>query len=178
MKGAARLAWIVVALVLVLAPLGLPPFAMTLLTEAVILVLFSMSLDLMFGYTRLVSFGHAAAYGLGAYACGWMLLNTGMPLLFTVFAAALLTGAVGIGVGWMCTLATGVSFSMLTLAFAQLLYAISFKWTSVAGGSDGLAGIPRNLGPFGFAGLSTQAGFYYLALGCLVSAFLVCLALV
>ena len=71
----------------VLAPLGLPPFAMTLLTEAVILGLFAMSLDLMFGYTRLVSFGHAAAYGFGAYACGWLLLHTGMPLLFAVFAA-------------------------------------------------------------------------------------------
>ena len=165
-------------MVLLLAPLGLPPFAMTLLTEAVILGLFAMSLDLMFGYTRLVSFGHAAAYGLGAYACGWMLLNTGMPLLFAVFAAALLTGAVGIGVGWMCTLATGVSFSMLTLAFAQLLYAISFKWTSVTGGSDGLAGIPRTVGPFGFAALSSKAGFYYLALACLVGGFLVCRGLV
>src|SRR5215218_183940 len=151
---------------------------MTLLTEAVILGLFAMSLDLMFGYTRLVSFGHAAAYGLGAYACGWLLLHTGMPLLFAVFAAALLTGAVGIGVGWMCTLATGVSFSMLTLAFAQLLYAISFKWTSVTGGSDGLAGIPRTVGPFGFAALSSKAGFYYLALACLVGGFLLCSALV
>src|SRR5205085_749290 len=110
---------------------------------SVILGLFAMSLDLMFGYTRLVSFGHAAAYGFGAYACGWMLLHTGMPLLFAVFIAGLLTGLMGIAVGWMCTLATGVSFSMLTLAFAQLLYAISFKWTSVTGGSDGLAGIPR-----------------------------------
>src|SRR5262249_4832759 len=146
---------IVVVLVLAAAPLGLPPFAMTLLTEALILGLFAMSLDLMFGYTRLVSFGHAAAYGLGAYACGWMLLHTGMPLLFAVFGAALLTGVVAIGVGWMCTLATGVSFSMLTLAFAQLLYAISFKWTSVTGGSDGLAGIPRTPGPFGFEGLTS-----------------------
>ena len=161
-----------------LAPLGLPPFAMTLLTEAVILGLFAMSLDLMFGYTRLVSFGHAAAYGFGAYACGWLLLHTGMPLLFAVFAAALLTGVMAIGVGWMCTLATGVSFSMLTLAFAQLLYAISFKWTSVTGGSDGLAGIPRTVGPFGFAALSSKTGFYYLALGCLVAGFLVCSALV
>ena len=55
---------------------GLPPFAMTLLTEALILGLFAMSLDLMVGYTRLVSFGHAAAYGLGAYASGYLLLNT------------------------------------------------------------------------------------------------------
>jgi len=178
MRNATRLIWIVVGLVLVLAPLGLPPFAMTLLTEAVILGLFAMSLDLMFGYTRLVSFGHAAAYGFGAYACGWLLLHTGMPLLFAVFAAGLLTGVMAIGVGWMCTLATGVSFSMLTLALAQLLYAISFKWTSVTGGSDGLAGIPRTIGPFGFAALSSKAGFYYLALGCLVGGFLICSALV
>ncbi len=167
-----------VVLVLAAAPLGLPPFAMTLLTEALILGLFAMSLDLMFGYTRLVSFGHAAAYGLGAYASGWMLLHTDMPLLFVVFGAALLTGVVAIGVGWICTLATGVSFSMLTLAFAQLLYAISFKWTSVTGGSDGLAGIPRTPGPFGFEALTSKAGFYYLVLACLVGAFLLCFALV
>ena len=59
-----------------------------------------------------------------------------------MLAASLLTGVIAIGVGWVCTMATGVSFSMLTLAFAQLLYAIAFKWTSVTGGSDGLAGIP------------------------------------
>jgi len=167
----------VVAL-LALAPLALPPFAMTLLTEALILGLFAMSLDLMFGYTRLVSFGHAAAYGVGAYACGFMLLHAGMPLLLAVFAAALLTGILAIGVGWICTLATGVSFSMLTLAFAQLLYAIAFKWTAVTGGSDGLAGIPRTPGPFGLAAFSGRAGFYYLALGCLAGAFVLCSALV
>ena len=100
-----------------------PDFAMTLLTELVILGLFAMSLDLMVGYTRLVSFGHVAAYGLGAYASGYMLLNSSMPLPFVVLLAALMTGVVAIGVGWVCTLATGVSFSMLTLAFAQLLYA-------------------------------------------------------
>src|SRR5215813_256783 len=178
MRGLAWPILVVVLLVLLLAPFGLPLFAMTLLTEALILGLFAMSLDLMVGYTRLVSFGHAAAYGLGAYACGWMLLRTGMPLVFAIFAAALLTGLIAIGVGWMCTLATGISFSMLTLAFAQLLYAISFKWTSVTGGSDGLAGIPRTIGPFGFAALSSKTGFYYLALACLVGGFLVCSALV
>src|SRR5580693_2200987 len=111
------------AALLALMPFGLPPYAMTLLTEALILGLFAMSLDLMVGYARLISFGHAAAYGFGAYACGNFLLHTGMPLLFAVFAAGLLTGVIAIGVGWMCTLAIGVSFSMLTLAFAQLLYA-------------------------------------------------------
>lgn len=169
----------VAALALLLAaPFGLPVFAMTLLTELVILGLFAMSLDLMVGYTRLVSFGHAAAYGLGAYASGYMLLNSDLPLPFAVLGAALLTGIIAIGVGWVCTLATGVSFSMLTLAFAQLLYAVAFKWTSVTGGSDGLAGIPRRAGPFGLTALSTKTGFYYFALACLVGAFFLCRALV
>jgi branched-chain amino acid transport system permease protein len=163
---------------LIAAPAALPPFAMTLLTELVILGLFAMSLDLMVGYTRLVSFGHAAAYGIGAYASGYMLLNSSTPLLFVVFLAALLTGFIAIGVGWVCTLATGVSFSMLTLAFAQLLYAIAFKWTSVTGGSDGLAGIPRRPGPFDITLLTTKTGFYYFALACLIGAYLLCRGLV
>jgi branched-chain amino acid transport system permease protein len=167
----------VVAL-LIAAPLGLPAFAMTLLTELVILGLFAMSLDLMVGYTRLVSFGHVAAYGLGAYASGYMLLNSSIPLPFVVILATLLTGVIAIGVGWVCTLATGVSFSMLTLAFAQLLYAIAFKWTSVTGGSDGLAGIPRRAGPMGITLLTTKAGFYYFALACLIGSFLLCQRLV
>jgi branched-chain amino acid transport system permease protein len=164
--------------ILALMPFGLPPYAMTLLTEALILGLTAMSLDLMVGYTRLISFGHAAAYGLGAYTSGWLLLHTDFPLVFAVPLAALFAGVVAIGVAWVCTLATGVSFSMLTLAFAQLLYAVAFKWTSVTGGSDGLAGIPRRAGPFGMTILSTKSGFYYFVLACLMGAFLFCRSLV
>jgi branched-chain amino acid transport system permease protein len=167
-----------VVCLLIAAPFGLPVFAMTLLTELIILGLFAMSLDLMVGYANLVSFGHAAAYGLGAYASGYMLLNSSMPLPVVVLLAALLTGLVAIGVGWVCTLATGVSFSMLTLAFAQLLYAIAFKWTSVTGGSDGLAGIPRRPGPFSMTIFTSKTGFYYFALACLIGAYFMCRALV
>jgi len=163
---------------LVAAPLMLPMFAMTLLTEALILGLLAMSLDLMVGYTRLISFGHAAAYGLGAYTCGNLLLHTTLPLPFAVLAASLLTGVVAIGVAWVCTMAKGVSFSMLTLAFAQLLYAVAFKWTSVTGASDGLAGIPRRAGPFGITVFEGKTGFYYLVLACLLGSFLFCRALV
>ena len=77
-----RLFGLAVVALLIAAPAGLPAFAMTLLTELVILGLFAMSLDLMVGYTRLVSFGHVAAYGLGAYASGYILLNSPMPLPF------------------------------------------------------------------------------------------------
>src|ERR1700757_3052132 len=164
----------VAAFVLALAPLGLPPYAMTLLTEALILGLFAMSLDLMVGYTRLISFGHAAAYGLGAYTSGYLLLHTDIAMPFAVIAAALFSGVVAIGVAWVCTLASGVSFSMLTLAFAQLLYAVAFKWTAVTGASDGLAGIPRTPGPFGITFFESRSGFYYLVLACLLAAFLFC----
>ena len=169
---------LIAVVVLVLLPFALPAYAMTLLTEALILGLFAMSLDLMVGYARLISFGHAAAYGFGAYACGNLLLHTSMPLPCAVGAAGIMGGIVAIGVGWVCTQATGVSFSMLTLAYAQLLYAVAFKWTSVTGASDGLAGIPRNPGPFGVTWFSGKAGFYYLALACLVGAFVFCQALV
>ena len=173
-----RLLGLGVVALLIAAPLGLPIFAMTLLTELVILGLFAMSLDLMVGYTRLVSFGHVAAYGLGAYASGYLLLNTSLPLPYAVFLAALFTGVVAVGLGWVCTLATGVSFSMLTLAFAQLLYAIAFKWTSVTGGTDGLAGIPRRAGPMGLTLLTTRTGFYYFALACLIGSYFLCRNLV
>jgi branched-chain amino acid transport system permease protein len=166
------------AIVLAAAPLGLPLFVMTLLTEVLILGLLAMSLDLMVGYTRLISFGHAAAYGLGAYTSGYLLLHTSLPLPLAVLAAALLAGVVAIGVAWVCTLATGVSFSMLTLAFAQLLYAVAFKWTSVTGASDGLAGIPRRPGPFGMTILQTKNGYYYLVLACLLGSFALCRVLV
>jgi branched-chain amino acid transport system permease protein len=168
----------VVVCILALAPAGLPPYAMTLLTEALILGLFAMSLDIMVGYTRLLSFGHAAAYGLGAYTAGNLLLHTGMPMVFAVLAAGLFSGLVAIGVAWVCTLASGVSFSMLTLAIGQLLYAIAFKWTSVTGASDGLAGIPRSPGPFGITWFATKNGFYYLVVAFLLGAFIFCRSLV
>src|SRR5205814_1117515 len=163
---------------LAVAPLALPTYGMTLLTEALILGLFAMSLDLMVGYTRLISFGHAAAYGFGAYACGWLLLHTSLPMLAAIPLAALLAGVLAIGIAWVCTQASGVSFSMLTLAFAQLLYAVAYKWTSVTGGSDGLAGIPRRAGPFELHFFVSRNGFYYLVMIVLLGAFLFCRALV
>jgi branched-chain amino acid transport system permease protein len=170
--------YLVAAAVLAAAPAVLPPFAMTLLTEMLILGLLAMSLDLMVGYTRLISFGHAAAYGIGAYTAGDILLHTSVPLPFAVILAALVAGVIAVGVAWVCTLAKGVSFSMLTLAFAQLLYAVAFKWTAVTGASDGLAGIPRTAGPFGLTLFQTRDGYYYLVLACLIAAFAFCWSLV
>jgi len=167
-------AFLAIVVLMAAAPFGLPVYAVTLLTECLIMGLFAMSLDLMVGYTRLYSFGHAAAYGLGAYAAGNLLLHTHMPMVFAVLLAALFSGIVAIGIAWVCTIATGVSFSMLTLAFAQLLYAIAFKWTAVTGASDGLAGIPRTPGPFGMTVFQDRTGFYYLVLALLAASYLFC----
>jgi branched-chain amino acid transport system permease protein len=169
---------LLIAALLAAAPAVLPVFALTLLTEALILGLLAMSLDLMVGYTRLVSFGHAAAYGLGAYAAGYILLHFAVPLPLAIIAAAIFAGVVAIGIAWVCTMATGISFSMLTLAFAQLLFAIAFKWTSVTGASDGLAGIPRRPGPFGLTVFETRTGYYELVLFCLAAAYVFCRVLV
>lgn len=155
------------------APLGISTFMLTLLTEMLIMALFAMSLDLMVGYTRLISFGHAASYGLGAYASGLLLLK-GVPLPVSVLCGAFFAGIVAIGIGWVCTLAKGPSFTMLTLAFGQLCYAVVLKWQSMTGGSDGLAGIPRAPGPFGLTWFGSAAGFHVFVVVCLTAAFLIC----
>lgn len=164
--------------VLLLSGQILPPFAVTLLTEVCILGLFAMSLDLMVGYAKLVSFGHAAAYGLGAYSSALLLLHTDIPLPFVLLLSMMFTAVIAVGIAWVCTMATGISFAMLTLAFGQLFYAIVVKWTSVTNGSDGLVGISRTAGPFGWQGLASREGFYLFCGACLVAAYFACRLLI
>lgn len=167
-----------VVIPLAVAPWMLPIFLVTSLSEVLILGLFAMSLDLLVGYTGLYSFGHAASYGLGAYAAALALLHWELPLPVVVLGAAAFTAAVALPMGWLCTRTTGVSFAMLTLAFAQLAYALAYKWQTLTGGSDGLAGIPRTPGPFGIDWFVSRPGFYYLVLVCLLGAFVFCRAFV
>jgi branched-chain amino acid transport system permease protein len=163
---------------LLVAPPLLPSYLVTAVTEMLILGLFAMSLDLLVGYTGLESFGHAAAYGLGAYTTALTLLHTAVPLPLALLLGAATTAVIAVPMAWLCTRTTGVSFAMLTLAFAQLLYAIAYKWQSVTGGSDGLAGVARTPGPFGITWFGTRLGFYYLVAACVVGAFLFCRAFV
>jgi branched-chain amino acid transport system permease protein len=160
------------------APHVLPVYMVSMLTEALIFGLFAMSLDLMIGYTKLESFGHAAAYGLGAYACALLLLTYDIPMLVAIPLAVLATAAIATPIAWICTRSTGVSFAMLTLAFAQLFYASVYQFKEFSGGSDGIAGIARRVGPFGIDFFQTRLGYYYLVLVVLVGAFLLCRAVV
>ncbi len=161
-----------------LVPLGLPVYLLTVLTEGLIFGLFAMSLDLMVGYTRLYSFGHAAAYGLGAYSAALILTHLHWPLPIALVLAVLATLVIAIPIAWVCTKSTGVSFAMLTLAFAQLGYAMLFRFKEVTGGSDGIDGVPRPAGPFGIDWFQGKIGYFYLVLFCLVGSYLLSRAIV
>ena len=103
-----------------------------------------MALNILVGNTGLVSFGHGAWFGIGAYAAAlaqrhWF---TGSVLWPTLFALAFLTIA-AIPIAFLVLRRRGVYFSLLTLAFTALTYAIAFRWTSFTGGESGLGGVTR-----------------------------------
>ena len=173
-----RLGFVVTAAACTVLPLVVPQHSLTILVEALILGLFAMSLDLLVGYCRLYSFGHAAAYGLGAYSYALILTYVPLPLPAAILLAVAVTILIAIPIAWICTRSTGVSFAMLTLAFAQLGYAMLFRFRDVTGGSDGLVGIPRHPGPFGVDWFQGKLGYYYLVLVCLFGSYLLCRAIV
>jgi branched-chain amino acid transport system permease protein len=101
-----------------------------------------------------------------------------LPLPAAIPLAVAVTILIAIPIAWICTRSTGVSFAMLTLAFAQLGYAMLFRFRDVTGGSDGLVGIPRHPGPFGVDWFQGKLGYYYLVLVCLFGSYLLCRAIV
>ena len=151
---------------------------LSILTDLLIFGLFALSLDLIMGYTGMVSFGHAAYFGLGAYGSALVLVHSGQPVPVALLAGALLAGAVALPVGWFSTRATGIYFAMLTLAFAQLLYRVAYKWRGLTGGSDGLAGVPKTTLFWGGPSLATPRAYYFLVTACVVLALVLCQALV
>jgi branched-chain amino acid transport system permease protein len=173
-----KIAFAVAAIVCALIPLAAPQYLVTVLVEMLIFGLFAMSLDLIVGYCRLFSFGHAAAYGVGAYTAALILTGLNVPLPIGILLAVAITTLIAVPIAWICTRSTGVSFSMLTLAFAQLGYAMLFRFRDITGGSDGIVGIPRPSGPFGMTWFQDKLGYYYLVLGCLLGSYLLCRAIV
>jgi branched-chain amino acid transport system permease protein len=136
-----------------------------LATQVLIYGLFALGFNLLYGYTGLLSFGHAAYYGLGAYGIALAKLKVGS--LWLALGAGLVTAVIGGAIiGFFCLRRRGIYFAMLTLAFAQLLYFIGFHAADWTGGDDGLRGI--TLLPLQLPGLSirvnTPLAFYYFAL--------------
>lgn len=113
-----------------------------LATDVAIWALFAVSLNILVGTTGLVSFGHAAYFGVGAYAAGILLKNSGLPFPVALLSAGVAAGPLAAIFGFFCVRLTKVYFSMLTLAFAQIAWALCFKLNAVTGGDQGLSGIP------------------------------------
>ena len=144
---------LIAALALIALPFVMRLFGLTVNTASmvVILTIATMGLNLCVGYTGLVSFGHGAWFGIGAYAAGiiqkhWLHDAIVIPLLLSMLVVAVLSTFVGI----VILRRRGVYFSLLTLALAALTYTVAFRWTEVTGGEDGLSGLTRggNIGPF------------------------------
>lgn len=134
-----------------------PPVALDIVAWA----LFAVALDLLLGYTGLLSFGHAAFWGSSAYATGIIAIETGLPFYVAVLGGAVVAALVALPIAMLSVRRTGIYFAMVTLAFAQLIFFIANQWRSVTGGENGLQGIPRNF--FGLD-LSDSFYFYYAAL--------------
>lgn len=138
-----------------------------LASRIVVMGLAAMSLNFLLGFTGVLSFGHAAYFGLGAYgaAMGIKYLDAGtIPAVGLGVLAATLTAMI---IGALIVRRRGVYFAMVTIAFGQVFYFLAFRWNSVTGGDDGLTGWRRLPIDLGFARLDiadNDTAFYYFAL--------------
>jgi len=169
-----RVPWALLVLVAAfLVPAAGSRFYTFLANDMVIWALFATSLNLLVGYTGLVSFGHAAYFGIGAYTTGILMKKVGVTFLVAFPAAGLVAGLFALLFGFFCVRLTKIYFAMLTLAFAQIVWAICFKWNEVTGGEQGMPEIPypdfdwlervATVLPF-VGGYRTSEYFYFLTL--------------
>ncbi|HEY1360676.1 MAG TPA: ABC transporter permease [Xanthobacteraceae bacterium] len=147
-----------VVLLLLAAPAVLNEYGQIILTEIFLLAVFAASLHFLMSVGGMVSFGHAAFFGLGAYAAGWLAASLGTPIFAAVAAGVAAAAAAGAVIGWFCTRLSGVYLAFLTLAFAQILWSIAVQWVSVTGGDNGILGVRAP------AWLASSLSFYYFAL--------------
>jgi branched-chain amino acid transport system permease protein len=110
-----------------------------------------------------LSFGHAAYFGLGAYGAGLLFKNAGVPMELALIAAPLVGGLGALLFGWFCVRLSGVYLAMLTLAFAQIVWSIVFQWDELTGGSNGIIGV------WPAPWLATKAAYFYLTLALCVA---------
>ena len=154
-----RAAMLLVGLVVVVALPWLiyPPVAMDILAWG----LFAISVDLLLGFTGLLSFGHAAFWGASAYATGLVAIHTGLPFPLAVIAGVVVAMLLAVPTGYLAVRRAGIYFAMVTLAFAQMLYFVANQWRGVTGGENGLQGIPKTF--FGIELVETDSFYFYYA---------------
>ena len=136
------------AIILVLvAPLFLKIVQIRILNEVIYFSLFAVSFNLLFGYAGLLSCGHAAYFGIGAYTTAILLKRiAGMPLLLAILTSGIAAVVGGAIIGFFCVRRKASYFVLLTLAFNQLVWALAWKWRSMTGGDDGIGGfVPKSM---------------------------------
>jgi branched-chain amino acid transport system permease protein len=156
---------------LLLAPFWMPPLGgyTALGTRVLVLGLAAMSVNFLLGFTGVLSFGHAAYFGLGAYGAGLALKFLAPSTPFALLCGMLVAGIAGGVLGALIARRRGVYFAMVTIAFGQVFYYIAFQWSSLTGGDDGLRGFSRQPLHLGLATidiLSDATAFYYFVLVC------------
>jgi branched-chain amino acid transport system permease protein len=166
--------------VAIFAVLALAPFWMhfvggytALGTRVLVLGLAAMSVNFLLGFTGVLSFGHAAYFGLGAYGAGLTLKLLALSTPLSLLMGTLLGGVLGALLGALMVHRRGVYFAMVTIAFGQVFYYIAFQWSSLTGGDDGLRGFsrqPLDLGLLKIDILSNETYFYYFVLVCFAGA--------
>jgi branched-chain amino acid transport system permease protein len=151
---------------------GVPRYYLLLAFDALLFGAIAMSLDLLMGYTGLVSFGHAAFYGLGAYATAILMERGILSVWASLGFAVIVVGVYAFVVAYFATARRGIYFALLTLIFAEVVYTF-FRYTQTFGGSDGIQGLP-DATLFPGVAIDTPARKYYLVFGYLLLAWLVC----
>ena len=174
------LGWRALVVFALLAALPLVPgmsrYYLLLAFDALLFGAIAMSLDLLIGYTGLVSFGHAAFYGLGAYATA-IVMERGVQSVWVCLGVAILVvGLYALVVSYFATARRGIYFALLTQIFAEVVYTF-FRYTQTFGGSDGIQGLPDATLLPGLV-IDTPARKYYLVLAYLVAAYAICRVLV
>ena len=165
-----RIPWtLIVFLIAMVVPWLGSRYDTFLATQIAISALFAVSLNLLLGTTGLVSFGHVAYFGIGAYVCGILMKTYAVPFSLALPAAAAGAAFASLVFGFFCVRLTRIYFAMLSLAFSQIVWAIAFKWNEVTGGDQGLPDVPypdldwmTSIPLFGDFGIADQ--FYLLTL--------------
>ena len=145
-------------LALIVVPLVSDAYTLVLLTDVFVFALFAVSLHFLLGPGGMVSFGHAAYFGLGAYAAALLVLRWQLPMELALLAAPLAALAGAALFGWFCVRLSGIYLAMLTLALAQIVWSVAFQWDAVTGGSNGLVGV------WPAAWLASKPAYYLLTL--------------
>ncbi len=127
-------------LLLLLMPLIVDRYNLVLLTDIAVFALLAASLAILMGWGGMASFGHAAYFGAGAYGAALASL-AGLPIAAALLIGLAIAALLAALIGRLALEASGISLAMLTLAFAQILWAVAFQWDAVTGGSNGLVGI-------------------------------------